>query len=206
MFPAWSRWYAQVPILGLTATVVLVAAVGILTQTWSATASPITPWLDGLFGASILATMLWWQFAVPLLASGDPQVRWPHPPQKMLRNTLWGIWGLVAMWGYVATIPLVSAGFTFFLTGTFNVDRKAWPIMAIGIALVAATIPAACITTRAVRRRMHRNARSRQVCFACGYDLRANAAATACPECGHPSEHTALQPAAPPAGTPSRQA
>jgi hypothetical protein len=74
-------------------------------------------------------------------------------------------------------------GFTALAIPNVPYDRfsiSQWLVVAVSL------LPLACLASGAMlRSRKRRSRRRRGLCAACGYDLRGNPSAKACPECGH---------------------
>ena len=129
-------------------------------------------WIDAALldvGIACWAMVVPWFFWLcPWLAANDPHVTFVRPPREHAK--------------LLQVIVLMPGGLCLLLAvGLAWWDRDPlWMSLALFMLLVSWT----WWLSRRVKRRFRATMAQRLICWQCGYDLRGNPTATACPECG----------------------
>ena len=184
------RWYWKVGFVVLAvplcgATVFLAA----LADWPPGMAGGIANWGHGLtFGAQTAmllspASVLWFFWLCPWLAANDRHATWARHPQQYARGLPAIVWFPVGACWLSATAFAVLNVSDRLTNGQWAWEEDAWWLACSLIAGVL-LLPWTWWLSRQVQRRFRATMALRGTCWRCGYDLRGNPAATACPECG----------------------
>ncbi|WP_145077697.1 hypothetical protein [Poriferisphaera corsica] len=128
--------------------------------------------------------VIFFMFVAPVFASRDMFLAYPRTPKSIARS-----YSLAPC--YLGYVSCFAGGFIviFFILLLFYdaVYDGDWKIITVGFGLILCGLIYIAITTpirRWLIKRFKRTIADRQLCFECGYDLRGNESALACPECG----------------------
>ncbi len=172
------RWYWA---LGALLAFLLVL-INYLTRT---TALRWTEAVTDVWFAMLAVTVTWFFWICPCLMACDPHAKWKSEPAKQyasLRTTTHVpaiILSIFSGLSLIIVICDIRAGGEFF-TNIWN--GLSYYALLYGLTTISAL--AALATQRTIRRGCYQGASIRKICFECGYDLRGNPDAAACPECG----------------------
>ena len=133
--------------------------------------------------ALVGVTAVWLCWVCPWLEAGDWRAAWPlgrRRHERILRACVWAPVGVLFVCGsLVVLVPLADLG----SRGVWVWDRDSWFWILLACIAVLLT-PWAWWLNRQVKRRCDATLALRTTCWRCGYDLRGNPDAGACPECG----------------------
>lgn len=173
------RWYIVVAWVLMAVTIFAPAAVLAVFMIsyvanrglyWSL-AMRLAPWLNTVQIPLGVLLVLWLSWALPWFASADGRPR-RRPPRQRLLGMRANVW-----------VPtLFAVGVTAFMfVSDWPKDKQPW-LAALGVAVAIAALTALWLGRR-VEQRLRRAVARTNLCFDCGYDLRATES-EACPECG----------------------
>lgn len=179
-----SRWYHQVTwvcIALLIASGSTAVLTGVFFPRYST--NQITLVVAIYISAALsIAFWFWITLAVPLIESGDAQVRWRKPPRKILlehRIMLFALPQVLAAYaiGAIAVNIHDQAMYP-------DASLTSWWYIVVVVGFAAASLLPSLLAMRWHCSRFMKNVTARRVCYQCGYDLRATTCKE-CPECGY---------------------
>ena len=142
----------------------------------------VTRWAAYPFVPVLIPWTLW---LCPWLAANDPHVVWPRHPKVQVKGLQVLVWIPAGCCVFFAGLCMLGN-----IVDRVPVGRWMWhkdPFGGLGRLSVVLLVPLVLWSwwlSRQVKRRFRATMASRITCWRCGYDLRGNPAATACPECG----------------------
>ncbi len=176
------RWYAALLLL-FVAFAIVFELVSIVVDWWQGYANDLTRSMTHVGDALGIVALLWMSYVVPALIAADVSVKLRPTPRQWLIAMRYLTWSIPAL------LLLYAVGYAFICA------LLCWrhPSLSVNAAclpsqwnVVAVTIsgPASLVMNHVLTRRFMASLPKRCICFDCGYDLRGNPDATACPECG----------------------
>lgn len=179
------HWYSLLPaamiVLPIPAMVGLMYVADALDPSWMA--DLIGDWLMFIVFWIVPLGILWLSWVRPFFAAPEMDPRTDVAPRlryQSLRGFIWMPCVLFVIAGCMMYVPFLIAGLRK-NDWYWNDRRLIVGIYCLAIALVAGLFGWAL--SFPVYDKLRRTSRKRNVCFECGYDLRANPDAP-CPECG----------------------
>ena len=132
------------------------------------------------------AGVAWTCWLCPWLASGDTAMKPPEHPMAYSRSLRGFLW-------LPAGFCLMSAAVFVFIrvTDQAPLPPKAFLMLGLSVLSFILLLPWTLWLSRGVKRRLRVTLTARAICWRCGYDLRGNPDATACPECGEEEAYEA---------------
>ncbi len=182
--PRSKRWYNRVFVVIAGATLISHITTFVLMKV-SLDLWKRWVWLTGtstaVFGCAMCVWILWLS---PLIESRDRRVRWDATPRKMLGAWRSMVWlPALGTLGFATLGPLIGWGLAMLERQPID-DYISLQLIAVTLAVAAPCTVIALVLDRCIGQQLNDNVSCRKVCFDCGYDLRGNPDATACPECG----------------------